>query len=249
MKGIYALGALTTGLVTTIVLVGRAFFGDIFPQDRSRIVGLALGEYGNVTRIPRRALDCTSPEPSSLREACSVALGDAQLAVDVDYADPSNLRFGRCEATYRATTVTCWATWFALTGGFPRYATVPTVQPGQLHATVQWLGTGRSLPFTERHIEVDAETLRALRGRYPLDNYYERDWTVLIGIVSSIAAVVVAALGVALTGPRWRSGGTGRSDLDAPLIRLGVVAVFGVVAFCLSYAGLSITAHANGLID
>ena len=249
MKGVYALGALTVGVVTTIILVGRAFVADILPRDRDRLVGLALGEHGNVTRIPRRALDCTSPDPSSSRESCSITLDDAQLAVDVEYAEPRNLRFGRCEATYRATAVTCWATWFALTGGFPRYATIPTVQPGQPHATVQWLGVGPAQPYSERHIEVDAETLRALRERYPLDNYYERDWEILIGTVSAVAAVGITAIGFVLLGPRWRSGGTGPSELDAPLIRLAVAAVVGGVAFCVSYAGLTIAAHANGLVD
>jgi len=219
------------------------------PAEPGRIVGIALGELGNDTRIPRRALDCTSPDSSPTSESCTIAIDGTVLRVDVEYGDPFGLRFLRCDAAYGPTSAACRPGWYALTGGPPIYALIPTVQPGQPHETRQWLGPGSVQTLQAPHLEVRAEALQALRQQYPFDNYYESDWMASITTAAILPALVIAALAFRLTivRPSLREPAVPR--LVAPLGSLAAAAICGGTVFAVSWVGLVFAAMRAGLVD
>jgi hypothetical protein len=230
-----------------VVALVTALFEPAILAYRQGIVGVALGARDDITRVPRRAMDCTRPDPAAPAESCTVTIDGTVLRVDVEYEE-DRLRFHRCEASYGPTTASCWPVWFALTGGPPIFASVPIVRPGQPHETVQWLGIGRVETFNAPHLEISEEALQTLRQRYPLTNYYERDWMGLVRTASLVAACVTASLILLLS--VWRPfGPSGLQRQFDPLRRLVLAASCGGVVFCLSFVGLFFQAMRAGLVD
>jgi hypothetical protein len=232
-----------------ITYLAHGIFQRLSPQDPTRIVGLALGSHGAEVRIPHRALDCQSVEPRATSETCRVELAGQPLVVEVTYAQVTRTGFGRCVVTYGQTQLECWANYFALTGGPPRYAAIPVVQPGQAPVTDQWNPTAHVFTYRGPHVELDEETLRALAEQYPIDNYFERNWDALISEVSSWVALLVGGLTYALTRgiarePRFRIDWFSRrwaSVAFATVAASGVLLLMGGV--------LNLMAMHSGLVD
>jgi hypothetical protein len=243
------LAALTLGTTALVIFLGSTLLDGLMPAEPGRIVGIALGELGHDTRIPRRALDCTSPDSSPASESCTVAIDGTMLRVEVEYGDPFGQRFRRCEAAYGPTSAACRPGWYAVGGRLPIYALIPTVQPGQPHETRQWLGPGSVQTVQVPHLEVRGETLQALRQEYPFDNYYESDWEALITRVAIVPAVVIAALAFRLTivQPSLREPIV--PWLAAPLGSLAAAAMCGGTVFSVSWIGLLFAAMGAGLVD
>jgi hypothetical protein len=182
-------------------------------------------------------------------ESCAVMLDGDPLTVAVEYERAGSLRFLDCRATYRGTVAACRMIWFAVSGGAPRHAAIPTVRPGQPHTSVQFLGIGQRRRVEEPHIEVADDALRAIRRRYPLDNFFEADWMALIGAVSGgVAAGIAATAFLATTGLPHRSP-TGWWRLGSLLARTTVATYSFALAFCLAYGALVLLATRRGLVD
>jgi hypothetical protein len=230
------------------LLAGYATFGGYDPERIRKIVGVSMGDHGSTTRIPRRALACVETEPSRAAEVCSTTLDGAELTVNVAYAEPSSLRFRACSATYRGTTSECWATWYALTGGLPRYAAIPIVGPGQPHETTQWLGIGRVDRYTEPHLEVSEEALAGIRQQYPLDNFLEREWMTVINTLALLATVTVFVLALVLTRLRLVQRWTAR---PRPILRSTLLPAiaWSAIVLVVAYLGLLLQAMRAGLVD
>src|SRR3712207_4516941 len=116
MRVEFALGILMLGAVLVAVLLSDAVLDELLPNDHERIVGIAVGDLDNTTRIPRRALNCTPSESSSMQESCSITIDGEVLRVDIEYDRRSGLQFHRCEVSYGPITTPCRATGFALGG-------------------------------------------------------------------------------------------------------------------------------------
>jgi hypothetical protein len=249
VRVVVLLAALTLGTTALVIFLGSAVLDQIVPAEPGRIVGIALGELGNNTRIPRRALDCTSPDSSPASESCTVAIDGTVLRVDIEYGDAFGQRFRRCDAAFGFTSTACWPIWYAGAGWLRIYALIPTVQPGQPHETRQWLGPGTVRTLQAPHFEVRAEALQAVRQQYPFDNYFESDWEALITRASIVPALVIAALAFRLTivRPSLREPAVPR--LVAPLGSLAAAAICGGTVFAVSWVGLVFAAMRAGLVD
>jgi hypothetical protein len=233
---------------TLTLLAGSATFGGYDPVRVRSIVGIALGQHGASVRIPREALTCTDTAPERAADLCSVSLDGAELTVDVVYRERGHLSFGRCTATYKETVAECWATWYALTGGPPFYAFIPTVEPGEPHLTTQWLGISRVEQYAAPHIEMSDASLAAIRREYPLANLLDREWTMMISAVALLATVTVFVLALLLpTLPlvqRW----TGR---PRPIVRSTLLPAiaWSAVVLVVTLIGLMLLAMRAGLVD
>jgi hypothetical protein len=248
LRIVLLLAALTVGATLLVVRHGSALMDGVMPADRDRIAGISLGESGNVTRIPRRALDCATPEPGRGLEACTTLLDGQPIAIRVEYLSPRQIQFAACEASYGTTTTGCWAIIFAVTGPLV-YAQVPVVRPGQPHETRQWLGPGRVQRVQAPHLELREATLQAIRAQYPLDNYLERDWVARFRASALLAALGVGVVAFVLTSlqrPLWQPG---LPRLTAPVIGLVAAGGCGGGVFGVSYVALLFGAMRAGLVD
>ena len=246
MRRFLALAVLVMAATALVVQGVTAMFEPIVSFDQHEIVGVSLGEWGGVTRIPRRALTCVRPDPERPDESCAATIDGSILRIDVEY-DENRLRFIRCRASYGSTTASCWPTWYALTGGPPVYAHVPIVRPRQPHETVQWLRMSHVAEYRAPHLELSEQALQGIQRQYPIGNYYEADWNRLFRIASVVALGITASLALLIV---WRP--LGRSvgqESEAALRQLVLAASCGGAVFCLVYVGLMIQAMRAGLVD
>ena len=168
------LALLAGGIALAICLLG-AFVAGLGRQagGADRIAGIAIGD-GDYTRLPRRALACSSPPDDPLREVCRVLLDNQPLVVEVAHYQPERWPYRACTVTYARRAGSCWAGQF--TPGNAPYAT-----------------------FSRAGLQIDPATLAVLRAQYQLANRTEGETLRLIGWAALGLALVAAVSGAFAT--------------------------------------------------